>query len=161
MNKINKRIFTVACRKGVAILTDSKPNANGKGTVEDFRADNSQVACLKAVNTLLTRMPVGVKFDYAVALLLPETISYLSYEDTRNYWITNGKKKNGDVIAPELLEEVKVFHKLVRKHTGNLQIFNQTKVTSSLYKYYIRATWKALDRYMPAEKQDTVSCNNF
>ena len=161
MNNVKKRIFTVACRKGVAILTDSKPNANGKGSVKDFHAESSQIASLKAVNDLLSRMPVGVKFDYAVSLLLPETISYLSYEDTRNYWIANGKKKSGEVIAPDMLEEVKKLHKLLRIHSGNLQIFNQSKVTSSLYKSYIRATWNTLDKYVPAEKQDTISCNDF
>lgn len=160
-NNIKKRIFAIACRKGVAVLTDSKPNANGNGTVKQFTAENSQLASLKAFNDLLGRMPVGVKFDYTISVLLPETISYLSYEDTRNYWIANGKKKSGEVVEPNMLEEVKKLHKLLRIHSGNLQIFNQSKITSPVYKAYARATWSALDKYVPVEKQDTVSCNDF
>ena len=160
-NQIKKRIFTIACRKGTAILTDSKLNEQGHGTVKKFTAENSQLACVKALNDLLGRMPVGVKFDYAVAVLLPETINFLAYEDTRNYWIANGCKKNGDVIDANLLAEVKVLHKLLRVHNGNLQIFNQKKLTSPLYKNYSRATWQALDKIVPAEEVETVGSYDF
>ena len=45
-NQIKKRIFTIACRKGTAILTDSKLNEKGQGTIKKFTAENSQLACV-------------------------------------------------------------------------------------------------------------------
>ena len=134
---------------------------NRRGTVKKFTAESSQLACVKALNNLLGRMPVGVKFDYAVAVLLPEAINFLAYEDTRNYWIANGTKKNGEVIEETLLAEVKVLHGLLKIHNGNLQIFNQKKLTSPLYKNYTRATWQALERVVPAEKVETVASYDF
>ena len=160
-NQIKKRIFTIACRKGTAILTDSKLNEKGQGTIKKFTAESSQLACVKALNNLLGRMPVGVKFDYSIAVLLPEAINFLAYEDTRNYWIANGTKKNGEVIEETLLAEVKVLHGLLKIHNGNLQIFNQKKLTSPLYKNYTRATWQALERVVPAEKVETVASYDF
>lgn len=161
VNQMRKRIFSIACRKGTAILTDSKPNANGNGSLRKFEAKNSQIACIKALNDLLTRMPSGVKFDYSIAVLLPDSINFLAYEDTRNYWLANGCKKNGEAVDPELLEEIKVMHKLLRVHNGNLQIFNQKKLTSPLYKSYNRATWRALDSIVPVSDVETVSCESF
>lgn len=161
VNQIKKRIFSIACRKGTAILTDSKLNANGAGSLKKFEANSSQVACVKALNDLLNRMPQGVKFDYSIAVLLPESINFLAYEDTRNYWIANGCKKNGEVVEPVLLEEVKTLHKLLRIHSKNLQMFNQKKLTSPLYKSYNRATWDALNKIVPAEEVETVGAYDF
>lgn len=161
VNQIQKRVFTIACRKGTAIITDSKPNANGNGSLRKFEGKNSQLACLKALNDLLQRMPSGVRFDYSIAILLPESINFLAYEDTRNYWIANGCKKNGEVIEEELMNEVKVMHQLLRVHNKNLQIFNQKKLTSNLYKTYNRATWKALESIVPSDDVQTVSCESF
>lgn len=159
--QIKKRIFSIACRKGVAILTDSKINASGKGSLRKFDTGNSQLSCIKALNDLLTRMPQGVKFDYAVAVLLPESINFLAYEDTRNHWIANGCKKNGEVIDETILNEVKTLHKLLKIHSGNVQIFNQKKLTSPIYKSYSRATWNAMNEIVPAEEMEVTSAYDF
>lgn len=67
----------------------------------------------------------------------------------------------GEVIEETLLAEVKVLHGLLKIHNGNLQIFNQKKLTSPLYKNYTRATWQALERVVPAEKVETVASYDF
>lgn len=159
--QIKKRIFSLACRKGTAILTDSKLGPNGKGTFKKFESDNSQLSCIKALNDLLTRMPQGVKFDYAIAILLPESINFLAYEDTRNYWIANGCKKNGEVIEESILEEVKTLHNLLKVHASNIQMFNQKKLTSPIYKSYSRATWNTINELIPVEKQEVASSYDF
>lgn len=159
-NQLKKRIFTIACRKGHSILTDSKQNENGNGTLKQFEAENSQMACLIALNDVLTRMPQGVKFDYAVAILLPQTISFLAYEDTRNFWLANGCKKTGEVIEENVLAEVRKMHKLLKAHGSNVQLFNQTRLTSPLYKSYSRATWEVMEQLYPSEN-GVVSCTDF
>lgn len=153
-NQIKKRIFAIACRKNTAIITDSKTMK-----YDTFTADNSQLACVKALNNLLDRMPKGVKLDYAVAILLPETINFLAYEDTRNYWLANGTKKNGDAIDPQLLAEIRTLHTLLRVQARNIQIFNQKKLKSPLYISYARATWNTMNDIMP--RQNIVSCDSF
>ncbi len=156
--KMNKRVFTIACRKGTAILTDSKLKANGKGDLRRFINENgdSQKACLTALIDLLTRMPKNVTFDYSIAILLPSNISFLAYEETRNHWLSTGAKKNGDVIAEDILKMVKELDELIKVHGKNIQLFNQTKLTSSLYKMYRTETWKSMNKIVPVEEVEKV-----
>lgn len=157
-NGINqkKRIFGIACRENTAILTDSK-----NFTLKKFTAPTGQIACMKALNDMLTRMPQGVKFDYAVSVLIPEPIACLAYEDTRNYWLSHGVKKNGDKISPELLEEIKTANKLIKVHGSNLQVFTQRRITSPYYKSFVRATWRAMDGVIAPAKVETVNAVDF
>lgn len=154
--EIKKRIFTIACRKSTAVLTDSK-----NMTSERFDADKSTNACIDALNSLLDRMPKGVKLDYSIAILLPESISFLAYEDTRNYWLANGCKKNGEPIDVNTLNRVKKLHHLIKIQAKNIQIFNQKTISSPLYRSYARATWNLMNEIIPQEKQESVSCNSF
>lgn len=156
--KMNKRVFTIACRKGTAILTDSKLKANGKGDLRRFINENgdSQIACLDALIDLLTRMPKNVTFDYSIAILLPSCISFLAYEETRKHWLSTGKKKSGDVISEDILARVKSLDELIKTHGKNIQLFNQTKLTSSLYKMYRTETWKSMNKIVPVEEVEKV-----
>lgn len=156
MDTNNKRVFTIACRNGVAILTDSKVNKNtGKGSLKRFINENkdSQMACLDALIDLLNRTPKGVKFDHAIAILLPSNIAFLAYENTRTQWLSTGKKKSGIELTEELLNKVRTLDTLIKAHGRNIQLFNQTKLTSNLYKMYRTETWKSMNKIVPVDKE--------
>ena len=150
---VQKRVITIACRKGIAIMTD---NMKPQNTLSFDGNGDSQLACLMAINNLLGRMPKGVRFNHPVALLLPQQISFLAYKDTRDYWLANGCKKNGESISEPILAEVRKMNNGLLSHSGNLQIFNQTMVKSALYKTYIRETWICMDKVIAPEKKETV-----
>lgn len=173
-----KRIFTIAGKQGLAIITDSKiPEGRNAGTFKKFEEDNTLLACLKALNYELDRMPKGVRFDYKIAFLLPKTIAFLGYEDTRKFWLTYRYRKhefnpdtgevlarleNGVLVAPEqideeILKEVNTLDKLLEVQKENVQLFRQENLTSSLYNAYKRETWNILSRCVPGE--EVVSCN--
>lgn len=176
---IQKRVFTIAGRNNLAIVTDSKiPEGKTSGTFKKFEASTTQLACLKALNYELARMPKA-KLDFKVAYLLPKVIGFLGYEDTRKFWITYGYKKSEfnpetneivssvnretgevttpDPINPELLEEVKKLDELLELQKNNVEIFRQESLTSPLYKAYRRVTWQMLTRFAPGE--EVVSSN--
>lgn len=151
-----KRIFTVAYRNGIAILTDSKRNAQGSGTSYKFEDDSTIIAGLKAVNFVLSKIPTNVNFDNKISILLPESISYLGYEDTREYWLTNRTTKQGKTLTPELLEQVTTMHELLKTRKHKVQIFNQKKLTSRELIAYRVETWNVLNKVVP-----NVSATSF
>lgn len=150
---VQKRVITIACRKGIAIMTD---NMKPQNTLSFDGNGDSQLACLMAINNLLGRMPKGVRFNHSVALLLPQQISFLAYKDTREYWLANGSKKNGEPVSQPILAEIKKMNSMLMIHNSNLQMFNQTMVKSALYKTYIRETWICMDKVVAPEKKETV-----
>lgn len=145
-----RRIFTVAYRNGIAILTDSKKNEQGNGTSYKFEDSSSVIAGLKAVNFVLSKIPTNINFSNKIAILLPESISYLGYEDTREYWLTNKTTKQGKPLTPELLQQVTEMHELLKTRKHKVQIFNQRKLTSREFIAYRVETWNVLNKTMPA-----------
>lgn len=158
-----RRIYTVAGRNGVVIITDSKVNPEtGKGSLYQYNncGDDTQLCAIKAINKHLAKVPrpAQARFVDPVTFLLPKFVEFLKYEDTRKYWISKGTKKNRDEIAPELLQEVIEFDKNVRELGTNLQLFGQAKLTSPQFKSYITVTWRSMDTIMaPPVKVDANS----
>lgn len=154
---MSRRIYTLAGRAGIVILTDSKKNENGNGTQYTYRDENgdTQLVGIKALNKALSSIPrpAQMRFEQPVVFLLPRFLEFLRYEDTRKVWATTGKKKNGDEIAPELLEQVKILDKQVRELGSNLQLFGQQKLTSQVFRQYRDITWKLVDRVVPAQER--------
>lgn len=162
---MTRRLYTVAGRDGTVIITDSKVNPKtGKGSLFTYNdcGKDTQLCAIKAINRVLSVIPRPTrqfKFADPVTFLLPRFVEFLKYEDTRTYWISKGVKKNGDVIAPELLEEVVLFDKQVKELGVNLQIFGQSKLTSPTFKTYIASTWRAMDSIVPPAVVETVDAN--
>ena len=75
-------------------------------------------------------------------------------------WLANGCKKTGEVIEENVLAEVRKMHELLKAHGSNVQLFNQTRLTSPLYKSYSRATWEVMEQLYPSEN-GVVSCTDF
>ena len=107
-----QRIFTIVGRGGTAVVTDSKLNANGNGSYDVFKGEDTQLESLKALNKTLARVPIGVIFDTPVTFLLPGFIDFLRYEDTRAYLIENGhtKGESKKKIARKKIDQVKLKH---------------------------------------------------
>lgn len=152
-----RRIYTVVGRAGTVIITDSKKNESGSGTMYTFKDENqdTQLCAIKGVNEILSIIPrpSQMRFDQPVVFLLPRFIEFLRYEDTRKVWSTTGCKKNGEVIAPELLEQVKLLDANVRELGSNIQLFGQQGLTSQVFVQYRDATWKLLDSIVPAPER--------
>lgn len=162
---MTRRLYTVAGRNGTVIITDSKVNPKtGKGGLFTYNdcGEDTQLCAIKAINAHLAVIPrpAQARFADPVTFLLPRFVEFLKYEDTRTYWISKGTKKNGDAIAPELLEEVVKLDKQVKELGNNLQMFGQSKLTSPTFKTYISATWRAMDNIVPPVVIETVDANS-
>lgn len=152
-NNNNTRIFTLAIRDGVGIITDSKINAEtGKGTVSSFKGVSSTIAGLKAVIAVMKAIPTGVQFVKPVIFSLPQTLAYLRYDEVREYWLTNKKTKGGQELSEEMLALVKEFDELQKVHNSNVKILDQRFITFNLYRQYTKRTWELLDEIKPSEK---------
>ena len=157
---MSRRIFTIAGRAGVIVLTDSKQNSNGTGSIYKYADPNgdTQMIGIKALNKVLNNIPKHdrAKLDKPVVFLLPRFLEFLKYEDTRKVWIETGCKKNQEVVAPELLEQVKILDTLVASLGSNIQLFGQHGLHSSVFKNYCSKTWKILDEIVPATNSASV-----
>lgn len=151
---IKKRIFTMAMRGNTAILTDS---ANPQSTIS-FKGENLSIIGLQLLNKVLESMPAQ-KLNYKVAILLPHTIVIPTFENTRNAWIANGKTKSGNDIDPVKLHEVIKLNELLRAKGHNVEIFDQSKLTSVMYKSFTTKTWQLMDKIVP--KTEATDCNAF
>lgn len=151
---IKKRIFTMAMRGNTAILTDS---SNPQSTIS-FKGENLSIIGLQLLNKLLESMPTQ-RLNYKVAVLLPHTVVIPTFENTRNAWIANGKTKTGNDIEPAKLHEVIRLNELLRAKGHNVEIFDQSKLTSVMYKSFTRKTWELMDKIVP--KAETEDCNAF
>ena len=155
-----RRIYTIAGRAGTVVVTDSKINTEtGKGSMYQYTAEdgNTQLCALKALNETLSIIPRPnkVRMDQPIVFLLPRFLEFLRYEDTRKVWITTGCKKTGEVIEPELLEQVSILDNHVKELDVNIQLFGQRRLTSEQFKAYRDATWKIIDTIVaPPERVD-------
>lgn len=153
----NQRIFTIVGRGGTAVVTDSKLNANGSGSYEVFKGEDTQLESLKALNKTLAKIPRGVRFDVPVTFLLSNTVSFLAYEDTRTYWLKNGCTKGEEprVIEPEILDQVKELHRQLAELGSAVRLFGQKGIKSPVFNSYIRASWNLMNQIVEMPK--TVS----
>lgn len=151
---IKKRIFTMAMRGNTAILTDS---ANPQGTIS-FKGENLSIIGLQLLNKVLESMP-SQKLNYKVAILLPHSVVVPTFENTRNAWIANGTTKSGNPIEPAKLNEVIILNELLRAKGHNVEIFDQSKLTSVMYKSFTAKTWELMNKIVP--KTETADCNAF
>lgn len=158
-----RRIFTIVGRAGTVLVTDSKKNENENGTLYEYHDENgnTQLCALKALNGILNIIPVPnkVKLDQPVVFLLPKFIEFLRYEDTRKVWVGTGKKKNGEDIEPELLEEVKVLDALINRLGNNVQLFGHQGLKSNQFILYKNTTWDILNKKVPPTEVETVSAD--
>lgn len=153
----NQRIFTIVGRGGTAVVTDSKLNANGSGSYEVFKGEDTQLESLKALNKTLAKIPRGVRFDVPVTFLLSNTVSFLAYEDTRTYWLKNGCTKGEEprLIEPEILDQVKELHRQLAELGSAVRLFGQKGIKSPVFNSYIRASWNLMNQIVEMPK--TVS----
>ncbi|MEG1494689.1 MAG: hypothetical protein RR406_00095 [Bacilli bacterium] len=152
-----QRIFTIVGRGGTAIVTDSKLNANGSGSYETFKGEDTQLEALKALNKTLARIPRNTRFETPVTFLLCNTVSFLAYEDTRSYWIEKGHTKGEDKkeINPAVLVQVKELHKQLNELNTNVRLFGQKGIKSPVFNSYINASWNLMNQIV--EKPKTIS----
>lgn len=154
---MSRRIYTIAGRAGTVVITDSKKNENGKGTLYTYTDENqnTQLCAIKALNDILEIVPrpSQMRFDQPVVFLLPRFIEFLRYEDTRKVWINTGCKKNGEPVAPELLEEIKRLDKNVNELSNNIQLFGQRGLKSQMFIDYRDVTWEIVDTMVPAPER--------
>ena len=152
-----QRIFTIVGRGGTAVVTDSKLNANGNGSYDVFKGEDTQLESLKALNKTLARVPRGVRFDTPVTFLLPGFIDFLRYEDTRAYWIENGhtKGESKKAIAPEILDQVKLMHTQLAELGSSVRLFGQKGIKSPVFNSYINASWNLMNQIV--EKPKTIN----
>lgn len=151
---IKKRVFTMAMRGDVAILTDS---ANPQSTIS-FKGENLSTVGLQLLNKLLENMPTK-RLNYKVAILLPHNVVIPTFENTRHYWISNGTTKTGNSIDPAKLNEVIKLNDLLRAKGHNVEIFDQSKLTSVMYKSFTSKTWNLMNEIVPREEAE--DCNSF
>ncbi len=150
----NQRIFTVVGRAGTVIITDSKLNANGTGSYEMFKGEDTQLESLKALNAKLSIIPRGVRFDTPVTFLLSNTISFLAYQDTRAYWLENGHTKGDESkkISQEVLAEVKKLDTQLVELGSAVRLFGQRGIKSPLFNSYINASWNLMNQIVERPK---------
>lgn len=150
----NQRIFTIVGRGGTAVVTDSKLNANGNGSYDVFKGEDTQLESLKALNKTLARIPRGVRFDTPVTFLLSNTISFLAYEDTRAFWLEKGHTKGDESkkIAPEILAEVKKLHEQLGELGSAVRLFGQKGIKSPVFNSYINASWNLMNQIVERPK---------
>lgn len=150
-----QRIFTIAGRNGVVVCTDSKRNESNQGTYETYKGEDTKLQSLIALNNVLKRVPRNVKFETPVTFLLPKSISFLNYEDTRTFWLTNKKSKSGNAVSPEMLEQVQIMHQYLSELGDSVRLFGQQGIKSAVFNSYIRSTWHLMDTLVkPEEKVD-------
>ena len=67
MDTNNKRVFTIACRNGVAILTDSKVNKNtGKGLFPFEIYLSNSIFCYLHINRICLECAISIKFYHSM-----------------------------------------------------------------------------------------------
>lgn len=153
-----RRFLTIVGRNGKTVITDSKPNPNnpGSGTYYEYGqvGDSMQLSFLKAWNEKLSEIPRGIKFKDPITFLIPNSIAFLAYQDTRKIWCT-GVKKSGEAIDAEIVEQVQLLDKqLTELSTANLEVYGQDIVMSNRFNSYafksqVSASWNLMDQLVP------------
>lgn len=143
------RIFVITCRGGKALLFDNKPDSKGKRHYKKFTSTDSRVAGIKAWCYMLNMIPD--EFKGQVAVMLPSCISFLSFVDTRNFWVQNECTKSGEMLDEDTLNAVNELNELLQAKDGKVQNFGQSFVKAYKYKNEIGMAWKATNRIIPVE----------
>ena len=153
-----RRFLTIVGRNGKTVITDSKPNPNKpeSGTYYEYGeiGDTMQLSFLKAWNSKLSEIPRGIKFKDPVTFLIPNSIAFLAYQDTRKIWCA-GTKKSGEEIAPEVVEQVQLLDKQLDELVNcNIEVYGQDIVMSNrfnsfAFKSQVSASWNLMDQLVP------------
>lgn len=152
-----RRYLTIVGRNGKTVITDSKPNPNNpkSGTYYEYGelGNNMQLSFLKAWNSKLSEVP-RQRFKDPVTFLIPNSIAFLAYQDTRKVWCT-GVKKSGEAISPEIVEQVKMLDKQLDELANcNVEVYGQDIVMSNRFNSYafksqVTASWNLMDKIVP------------
>lgn len=152
-----RRYLTIVGRNGKTVITDSKPNQNNpkSGTYYEYGelGDNMQLSFLKAWNSKLSEVP-RQRFKDPVTFLIPNSIAFLAYQDTRKVWCT-GVKKSGEAISSEIVEQVKMLDKQLDELANcNVEVYGQDIVMSNRFNSYafksqVTASWNLMDKIVP------------
>ena len=149
------RIFTITCRGGKALLFDNKPDAKGKRHYKKFTASNSRIASMKAWCYVLNMIPAD--FGGQVAIMLPSCVSFLSFVETRDFWITNECTKSGECLDEDTLNAVNELDELLQAKDGKVHNFGQGFVKAYKYKNEIGLAWKMTNRIIPVEYVEDIT----
>ena len=143
------RIFTITCRGGKALRFDSKPDIKGKRHYVKYIGTDSRVASLKAWIKILSLIPED--YDQQVAILLPSCVSFLSFSETRDFWITNEYTKSGEMLDEEILDLVNQLDELLETKGDKVQNFSQNFTKAYKYRNEIALAWNTTNKVIPIE----------
>ena len=143
------RIFTITCRGGKALRFDNKPDIKGKRHYVKYTGTDSRVASLKAWIKILSLIPED--YDQQVAILLPSCVSFLSFSETRDFWITNECTKSGEMLDEEILDLVNQLDELLETKGDKVQNFSQNFTKAYKYRNEIALAWNTTNKVIPIE----------
>lgn len=143
------RIFTITCRGGKALLFSNRVNEQGKRPYQKFTGTDSRCAALKAWIKVLEIMPDDNTEE--VAILLPKCVSFLSFENTRSFWLENECTKSGEVIDEETLELVTKLDELLANKGLYTHNISHSYAKAYKYKTEINLAWGFTNKIFPVE----------
>lgn len=143
------RIFTITCRGGKALRFDNKPDIKGKRHYVKYTGTDSRTASLKAWIKILSLIPED--YDQQVAILLPSCVSFLSFSETRDFWITNECTKSGEMLDEETLDLVNQLDELLETKGDKVQNFSQNFTKAYKYRNEIALAWNTTNKVIPIE----------
>ena len=143
------RIFTITCRGGKALRFDNKPDIKGKRHYVKYTGTDSRVASLKAWIKILSLIPED--YDQQIAILLPSCVSFLSFSETRDFWITNECTKSGEMLDEETLDLVNQLDELLETKGDKVQNFSQNFTKAYKYRNEISLAWNTTNKVIPIE----------
>ena len=153
------RIFTITCRGGKAVLFSNKPDSKGRRHYQKFTASSTNNASIKALIKVLQIIPDDCQEQ--VAILAPEGVSCLSFDDTRAFWIENECTKTGEVLSEETFCLVAELDELLETKRDKVQIFGHRYVKSYKYKCEIKRAWDYTDKILPVQYVASTSSSDF
>ena len=153
------RIFTITCRGGKALRFDNKPDIKGKRHYVKYTGTDSRTASLKAWIKILSLIPED--YDQQVAILLPSCVSFLSFSETRDFWITNECTKSGEMLDEETLMLVTQLDELLELKHNKVQNFGQNYVKAYKYRNEIALAWNTTNKVLPVEIVQAVEEEAF
>lgn len=143
------KIFTITCRGGKALLFSNKVDNKGKRHFQKFTATDSRNASLKAWIKILEIMPSDN--TETIAILLPRAVSFLNFEETRTFWLTNECTKSGECLNEETLELVYKLNELLAEKGSLCHCISHNYVKAYKYKSEINIAWSFTNKLIPIE----------
>ena len=143
------KIFTITCRGGKAFLFSNVPNAQGKRSYKKFFGEDSMMAAINAWVHVLKVIPDD--YEEPVAILLPSCVSFLAFDDTRNFWLENQCTKAGEVISDEMMEWVETLDELLNQKKDKTHNISHKYVKAYKYKAEISWAWNITNKLCPRE----------